>query len=65
MTQMERNRVWTSDDLRVLRSALRTTENIKEAAKRLNRDPAEVEGMARDIGWIEGPTLAPDGASNN
>ena len=39
MTQMERNRVWTSDDLRVLRSALRTTENIKEAAKRLNREP--------------------------
>ena len=44
MTQMERIRVWTSDDLRTLRSALRTTENIKEAAKRLNRDPAEVEG---------------------
>jgi len=63
MAVRERNRVWTTDDLRALRVALRTTENIKEAAKRLDRSPAEVEGMARDIGWIEGPPLAPeDGA---
>ncbi len=60
MTLRERNRVWTSDDLRVLRSALRTAENIKEAAKRLDRDPAEVEGMAADLGWIDSPPLAPD-----
>ena len=63
MAVRERNRVWTSDDLRALRVALRTTENIEAAAKRLDRSPAEVEGMARDIGWIEGPPLAPeDGA---
>ena len=60
MTLRERNRVWTSDDFRVLRSALRTAENIKEAAKRLDRDPAEVEGMAADLGWIDSPPLAPD-----
>ena len=64
MTVRERNRVWTSDDFRALRSALRTTENIKEAAKRLNRDPSEVEGMARDIGWIVGPPLAPEGGAH-
>ncbi len=64
MSQMEKNRVWTSDDLRTLRSALRTTENIKEAAKRLNRDPAEVEEMARDLGWIVGPPLAPEDSAH-
>ena len=46
MTLRERNRVWTSDDIRVLRSALGTAGNVKEAAKRLDRDAAEVEGMA-------------------
>jgi len=64
MTQMERNRVWTSDDLRALRFALRTTESIAAAAKRLDREPAEVEGMARDIGWIEGPPLAPEDSAH-
>ena len=34
MTLRERNRVWTSDDLRVLHSALGAAGNIKEAAKR-------------------------------
>ena len=61
MTVRKRNRVWTSDDFRALRSALRTAENIKEAAKRLNRDPSEVEGMARDIGWIVWPAVGTRG----
>jgi hypothetical protein len=59
MTLRERNRVWTSEDIRVLRSALGTTGNVRAAAKYLDRDPTEVEGMAADLGWIDSPPLAP------
>ena len=54
------NRVWTSDDIRVLRSALGTAGSVREAAKVLDRDAAEVEGMARDLGWIDSPPVAPE-----
>ena len=52
MTDTVRKRVWIGDEFRALRSALRTPETIEEAAKLLARDPAEVEGMARDLGSI-------------
>ena len=45
------NRIWTSDDFRVLRAALRGG-GIEDAAKRLNRSRSEVEEMARDLGWV-------------
>jgi hypothetical protein len=57
---MERNRVWTSDDLRVLHATLGNDGNVEAAAKYLEREPAEVKGMACDLGWIESPPLAPD-----
>ncbi len=44
MTVRERNRVWTSDDLRALHIALRTTESIAAAAKGLDRDPPRWKG---------------------
>ena len=47
------NRIWTSGDLRALKAALRTSRNIEEAAKRLDRSTREVEEMARDLGWLD------------
>jgi hypothetical protein len=59
MMQWERNRVWTSDDLRALRNAFRIAGDAEGAAKRLDRDPTEVEGMLRDLGWISSDGVAP------
>jgi hypothetical protein len=55
MMQMERNRVWTGDDLRALRNGFRIAGDAEGAAKRLDRDLTEVEGMLTDLGWIEAP----------
>jgi hypothetical protein len=64
MTDTKRNRVWTSDDLRTLRSSLGTNGNIRAAAKRLDRSAAEVEGMVRDLGWNRQPLAPDDGTSS-
>ena len=49
---MDKNKVWTSDDLRELKTLLRVGK-LKAAAARLDRPVREVEEMARDCGWIE------------
>ena len=56
---MERNRVWTSDDLRALRAALRAASEVDGAAS-LDCDRDEVEKMLRDLGWIDAPPLPPE-----
>ena len=45
MMHMERNRIWTSDDFRALRNAFKIAGDVEGAAKRLDRDPTEAEGM--------------------
>ena len=53
-------RIWTGEDFRALKAALRISRNVEDAAKRLNRDPREVEEVARDLGWLESPPLIPE-----
>ena len=54
------NKVWTSDDVRTLRTELLATRDLREVADVLDRPVNEVEEMARDLGWIEAPPIAPD-----
>ena len=51
-------KVWTSDDLKELKTMLRDGD-VASAAERLDRPVREVEELARDCGWIESPSLAP------
>jgi hypothetical protein len=54
------NKVWTSDDVRTLRTELLATRDLREVADVLDRPVNEVEEMARELGWIEAPPIAPD-----
>ena len=55
------NKVWTSDDVRTLRTELlRPRADLREVADVLDRPVNEVEEMARDLGWIEALPIAPD-----
>jgi hypothetical protein len=53
------NDVWTSADLNALRLDIEAGRTIEQAAARLRRPVREVREMARDLGWIESPPLAP------
>jgi hypothetical protein len=54
------HKLWTSDDLKVLRRELIAQRDLRDVAAVLDRTVEEVEGMARDLGWIESPPVAPD-----
>jgi hypothetical protein len=49
------HKLWTSDDLKVLRRELIAQRDLRDVAAVLDRPVEEVEGMARDLGWIESP----------
>ena len=53
-------KTWTSDDLRTLPTELLATRNLREVVAVLDRPVLEVEEMARDLGWIEAPPMAPE-----
>ena len=52
-------RVWTSEDLKTLRSELIYQRDMRDVADVLDRPVEEVEEMARDLGWINSPPIAP------
>ena len=51
--------LWTSDDLKALRRELMFQRDLRDVAAILDRPVEEVEGMARDLGWIESPPVSP------
>ena len=53
---------WSIVDFQNLKVALGKGYDIVQAAAYLNRrgTVGEVEEMARDLGWIEAPPIAPD-----
>jgi hypothetical protein len=52
------HKLWTSDDLKILRRELIAQRDLREVAAILDRSAEDVEGMARDLGWIETPRTA-------
>ena len=53
------HKLWTSEDLKSLRRELIAQRDLRDVAAILDRPVEDVEGMARDLGWIESPPLAP------
>lgn len=53
---------WTGVDFHNLKIAMGKGYNIEQAAAFLSRRGTirEVEEMARDLGWIEAPPIAPE-----
>jgi hypothetical protein len=60
MTSATTTKTWTSEDLKTLRRELIFNRDLRDVAAVLDRPVKDVEAMARDIGWIEAPPVAPE-----
>ncbi len=56
------NKVITSDDLHELKTSLKAGQTVEQIAKVWRVPSEELEELARDVGYIELPPLAPDHA---
>jgi hypothetical protein len=53
------NDIWTSKDLNAMRAEIESGLTIEQVADKLRRPAREVRDMARDLGWIESPSIIP------